>query len=719
MRRSIIHRAARWAVTAISFTLAAPPATGQVRDTVRADSAVRLPEIFITATRSEQGSRAGSPATASIDTATAADRAASRVAADLLRDTPGVHVQQTSAGQGAVVLRGLVGNQVLLLVDGIPLNNGTYRDGPGQYLATIDPETIDRLDVLRGPASVLYGSDAQGGVLNVITQPHPLRMGWSLAGAGHVSSANAGTRVRLSTGYAAGNLRIAGGVTLQQAGDLRAGGDVGAQRPTGFGAFGLDTRVTYTPTPLHRLTVALQHFALDEVPRYDRYVTFRAPAAGPDAEHVYDPQTRQLAYARHAYRPGTPGLRALTTTASLAVQREGRRRQRLVSGQPASTIEYTRDDVYTPGLSVVGESRFEPGDRVVALTWGAEAYRDVMASWGEITDLATRTATPLTRATAAGPLPAGRYPDGATMERVGVFVEADVALVSRLSLEAGGRWSGFRTVAEVGTDLGGRAEQRTDALTGQTGLVARVAEPVSLALRLAQGFRAPNLYDLTNVGPVPGGVVVPNSAVGPERSLSYEAGIRIDLERTAVDLVAYRTLIDDFIDRVPATFRGDTLLDGERVFQGRNVGDARVWGVEAMAVHRAGPVEARGTLLYTRGEQTLGDGTDEPMAKIPPLAGHARLRWRGAQGRWWIGYELRWAARQDRLSSRDLLDPRIEPGGTPGYAVHSVLAGATLGTLTLSAGLENLGDVLYRTHASGVDAPGRHVWVGIAVVQGW
>ncbi|MDH3497363.1 MAG: hypothetical protein OER21_11410, partial [Gemmatimonadota bacterium] len=103
MRRSIIHRAARWAVTAISFTLAAPPATGQVRDSVRADSAVRLPEIFITATRSEQGSRAGSPAAASIDTATAADRAASRVAADLLRDTPGVHVQQTSAGQGAVV----------------------------------------------------------------------------------------------------------------------------------------------------------------------------------------------------------------------------------------------------------------------------------------------------------------------------------------------------------------------------------------------------------------------------------------------------------------------------------------------------------------------------------------------------------------------------------------------------------------------------------------
>ncbi len=719
MRPPILPRAARCAVTALSFALTAAPATGQGRDSVPADSAVRLPEIFITATRSEQGSRAGSAAAGSSDTTFAADRAASRVAADLLRDTPGVHVQQTSAGQGAVVLRGLVGNQVLLLVDGIPLNNGTYRDGPGQYLATIDPETIERLDVLRGPASVLYGSDAQGGVLNVITQPHPLRMGWSLAAAGHVSSANAGTRVRLSTGYARGNLRIAGGATLQQAGDLRAGGDVGAQRPTGFGAFGLDTRVTYTPAPQHRLTVALQHFALDDVPRYDRYVTFRAPALGPDAEHRFDPQTRQLAYARHLYRPGTPGVRALSTTVSLSVQREGRRRQRFVSGQPASTVEYTRDDVYTPGLSVVGESRFAPGERVVALTWGAEAYRDLVASWGEIADLATRTVTPLTRATAAGPLPAGRYPDGATMDRVGVFLEADVALVPRLSLAAGGRWSGFRTTAEVGTDLGGRVEQRTDAFTGQTGLVLRVADPVRVALRLAQGFRAPNLYDLTNVGPAPGGVVVPNPDVGPERSLSYEAGARIDLARTALDLVAYRSLIDDFIDRVPATFRGDTLLDGERVLQGQNVGDARVWGLEAVAVHRAGPVEARGTLLYTRGEQTLGDGTDEPMAKIPPLSGQTRLRWLGAEGRWWVGYELRWAARQNRLSSRDLLDPRIEPGGTPGYAVHSVLAGATLGALTLSAGLENLGNVLYRTHASGVDAPGRHVWVGISLLQGW
>lgn len=714
-----LRRTVRCARVALLLTLTARPAAAQVRDSLPADSAVRLPEIFVTATRSEQGSHAGNPAAASADTATAADRAASRVAADLLRDTPGVHVQQTSAGQGAVVLRGLVGNQVLLLVDGIPLNNGTYRDGPGQYLATIDPETVERIDVLRGPASVLYGSDAQGGVLNVITQPHPLHLGWSAAGAGQVSSANAGARARLSTGYAGGAVRVGAGVTLQQAGDLRAGDDVGAQRPTGFGAVGLDARLTYTPTPRHRLTAALQHFALNDVPRYDRYVTFRAPAPGPDAVHVFDPQTRQLAYARYAYRPGAPALRTLTATASLAVQREGRRRQRLVSGQPASTVEYTRDDVYTPGLSVVGESRFETAHRIVTLTWGAEAYRDVLASRGDVADLVSRTVTPLTRTTTTGSIPTGRFPDGATMDRIGVFVESDVGLLPRLSVEAGARWSGFRTVAEVGTELGGRVEQRTHALTAQAGLVASVTDPVSVVLRIAQGFRAPNLYDLTNVGPVPGGVVVPNPNVGPERSLGYEVGVRVARARTAVNVVAFRTLIDDFIDRVPATFRGDTLLDGERVFQGQNVGDARVWGLEAAAAHRTGSLEGRGTLLYTYGQQTLGDGTDEPMAKIPPLSGQTRLRWLGAGGRWWLGYELRWAARQDRLSSRDLVDPRIEPGGTPGYAVHSLLAGVAVGTVTLSVGLENLGDALYRTHASGVDAPGRHVWVGVALLQGW
>lgn len=692
-------------------------AAAQARDSVPPDSVVRMPEIVVTATRSELVRDLESPAATATDTIGAAARGAGRVSVDLLRNAEGVHVQQTSAGQGAVVLRGLVGNQVLYLVDGIPMNNGTYRDGPGQYLATIDPDAIDRIEIVRGPASVAYGSDAQGGVVNVLTRPHPAVLGFGIGGALQASSANQGARARLSAGYGSATVQARLGVSLQEAGDLRAGGPVGAQNPTGWGAWGLDGRLDIVPSAAHRFTLGLQHWRMSDVPRYDRYWEFRAPALGPDFDYRFEPQTRQLGYARYTFHSNTPAVRRLAASASLAVQREGVTRRRWAADTtPDTRIDYTRDDVYTPGLSVEGESQFIVADRPLHLTWGAEGYHDVMHSHGERQNLVTGAVTPTERETSSGPIPAGRYPDGATMGRVGVFLEAHTPVTPWLQLSAGGRWSGSRTVAEVGTDLGGRVENEAGALTGQAGVVARLARPLDLALRVAQGFRAPNLYDLTNVGAVPGGVVVPNPTLDPEKSVTYEAGLRLHASSTAGNVVVYRTLIDGFIDRVPATFNGDTLLEGERVFQGTNIGDARLWGIEAEAIQRVAAFELRGTLLYTYGEQTLADGTVEPMSKIPPLSGTAEVRWWGARQRWWVAYRLHWATLQDRLSGRDLNDTRIQEGGTPGYTVHSVVGSVALfEPFTLSAGVENLADKLYRTHASGVDMPARHVWVGMSV----
>lgn len=713
-------RLARAGLTALGIMLATSRAAGQRPDSLRQrpDSALRVPPIIVTATRSDQVPLRESPVAAAVDTATEADRAEGRIAVDLLRSATGVYVQQTSAGQGAVILRGLVGNQVLYLVDGIPLNNGTYRDGPGQYLATIDPGSIDRFEIIRGPASVLYGSDAQGGVVNVLTRPHPTRLGWGFGASGQARSGNVGGRLRVSTGYGSGRLRVAVGASLAQAGDLRAGGEVGAQHPTGFNTLGLEARAEWTLGARHQLTLAAQHFAMDTVPRYDRYVDFRAPAPGPDARYELTPQWRQLAYARHTWQPGTPVLRSLTTTLSLAVQREGLLRQRLRNGAPEPATTYTRDDVFTPGVSVVGESRIAAGSRAIALTWGGEVYHDRLYSHGEITNLVTGDVTPLVRQTATGPIATGRFPTGATMVRSGAFLEASTRLLPRLHVSAGGRWSGFRTEAEVGTEFGGAVENTAAALTGQGGVVFTATQVLDVVARLAQGFRAPNLYDVTNIGAVPDGVVIPNPDARPERSLSYEAGARLHAGRTAFTLTAYRTLIHDFIDRVPATFNGDTLLGGERVFQGRNVGEARVWGLEAEAAHALGALDGEATLLYTYGQQTLGDGTSEPMAKIPPLAGTARVRWLGPAARWWVAYQLTWAAKQDRLSSRDLSDSRIQEGGTPGFAVHSLLASiAVTPGLSASLGLENLTNRLYRTHASGVDAPARNVWVGVSFLR--
>jgi outer membrane receptor protein involved in Fe transport len=681
------------------------------------DTVIQLGEVVVSGTRSTAVPRLEGAASLSLTVPQADLLGAGVIAADLLRDVPGTFVQQTSAGQGAVILRGLVGNQVLYLVDGVPMNNGTYRDGPGQYFATIDPELVDRVEVVRGPASVLYGSDAQGGVVNVQTRSSPSAGSPSMRIAGSYSSADQGLRGRASLGFRGSIWRLGLGASVVSTGDLRAGGEVGKQVPTGFNAEGADLDFSLMPNDRHALDVVLQHFSMHGVPRYDRYVTFRAPAPGRDAEHLFEPQTRQLAYARYAFTPHGVALSTLEATLSLSTQYEGRSRVRLQdTGDPADSRTLWRDDVYTPGISLVGTSMASLANTAVMLTWGADYYHDQLSSEGRIEEMSTGMHTELTRQTADGEIATGNFPDGANADRVGVFLNAETSVTDWLLLTLGARWSGFRNRADVGTELGGYVENTSSDLTGQLGVVVAPAPAWRIAARLAEGFRAPNLYDLTRAGPVPGGVALPNPDATPEKSLSGELSLRYQTNEAAFDVTGYYTRITDFIDRVPGEFQGDTMFYGERVFQGRNVGTARLWGIEAQAAKAFGPVQIDATLLYTFGEQEPPGPAVEPMSKIPPLNGHVAMRWTSPERPVWVEYLLRWATRQDRLGTRDLDDPRIpKPDGTPGFAVHGFRAGWTVAErVTLSAGLENVLDELYRNHASGVDNAGRHVWLGVS-----
>ncbi len=695
-------------VAASATTLAFP------QDTTTRDTIIRMEEYVVRATRAADTDKMNEIAALTISLPALGQRSSSPVAADVFRDLTGVHVQQTSAGQGSIVLRGLVGNQVLMLVNGVPLNNGTYRDGPGQYLATVDPETIDRIEIIRGPASVLYGSDAQGGVVNIITTPHVYRGERSVRIAGMATTSNLGYRGRFSAGLDTERWRFGVGGTLQYANDLRAGGGLGRQIPTGFDAAGLDAEVEFRLSDEHTFSGVVQHFNMVDVPRYDRYVDFRAPAPGRDAEHLFRPQTRQLGYFRYGYRAGTGILHRLDITGSLSVQREGRHRIRRESVGPDSIRTNWRDDVYTPGISVVGRSILALGASPISLTWGTEWYHDQLNSSGEDENLNSGQATPIERTGGTGPIPSGNFPDGADADRFGVFLAAEYPIIEQITVTAGGRFSLFRSEADNGIALGGSVENSASQLTGQIGVVVAPHRQWRIAARVAQGFRAPNLYDLTRAGPVPGGVSLPNPNAQPEKSVSSELSLRYGSSTTAFDITGYYSTITDFIDRAPSTFNGDTLFNGERVFQGINVGEARVWGIEAEAVQQIGPVQARTNLFFTRGDQTPASGLEEPMSKIPPFNGMIGLRWATASAPVWVEYIFRWSAEQDRLGSRDESDTRIPDGGTPGYAVHGVRAGASLmENLDVSAGFDNIADKLYRTHASGVDAAARHVWIGL------
>ncbi len=606
---------------------------------------------------------------------------------DALMDTAGVLVQKTNLGAGAPYVRGLVGNQILVLVDGVRLNNATYRFGPNQYLGTVDPDTLGAIEVVRGPGSVLYGSDAIGGVVNLVTRaPEFSNGGWTraLESRAGISAGAVEQRGRLGVSLASPTLAVRGGLSAHNTGDLRAGGSRGTLSPSGFGEAAGDLALAVRLSPAHLLTATLQAHHQDDVPRWDQVVQRGF------SRYAFDPQTRQLASLRYTAQ-SLGWADAVAATASFQRTEERRRIQR--AGSVTDTTE--RDRVRTFGLSVDIQKRLSPQ---LVLQGGGEAYADAVRSTR--VDLDTRTGVGLNRR--------GLYPDGATAASTAVFARG-VYTAGRLRAEDGTRYSSFRVSASDATfrDL----DVTPSAWVGQTGASVRLVGQSLLFGSLAQSFRAPNIDDVSTLGRFDSGIEVPSAGLAPERGLTSELGIRARGRAVSATVVAFRTNLTDLIDRVRATYDGLPTFDGQPVFQKANVGEARVTGWESEVEWRPYPaVVVTAHATATRGQALT---RNEPMRRIPPVNGGVALQWRPRTSTW-AGLATRWAARQNRLSSGDLADHRISPTGTPAWITVDAFGAAPMGQrLQVTGGVRNLFDRLYRVHGSGIDAPGITAWLAV------
>ena len=661
-----------------------------------------------------------------------------RLLLDALVAEPGVVVQQTTAGQGAAFVRALTGSQVLLMVDGVRLNNGTFRQGPSQYLSSVDPEVMQRMEVVRGASSTLYGSDAMGGVINVITRRagDVLELGesWVTEGSYTFDGATRGSRARVSTAAAVpdflSGLELFGGGSIGSWSHLRPGGGLPPQDPTGYDQWSGDLRLDLQATRRLRIEMAGQHSEQSDVPRYDRYVDFRAPGTagggvGRSARYLFEPQDRSLARLKGTLATSRPWMSTLDMQVSWQVQREGRS----IRGQslrddivvPSDRVRYVSDDVRSVALDVQGQAIH--GDGRSGVTYGLEVWDNVTRSSGREENLATGAETASFRWSGQEAVPTGRFPDGSRFGGGALYAFVDQPW-ERFRLQLGGRGSVYRTTTRVGDDYGGDVDSRVGNVTGEFGVVYRAAQGVSLRARAAQAFRAPNIYDLTLVGDVPGGIALPNPDLDPERSYTLEMGASLARGSTTAELTVFRIGIDDLLERSFGTFQGQSVYGPDLlpILTIQNIGSATIDGIEG--AFSAG-LPARGQLDLSA-SWTLGDAVvardgvlqDEPLSRVPPPTLSYRARWPLSRdgGSAWIEYFGKVADDQARLGFRDQIDSRIQDGGTPAYQVHSLRGGASWrDRLRISVGIENLFDELYRVHGSGIDAPGRHFFVRLDV----
>ena len=656
------------------------------------DAGHALPEIVVTASKAEQDPFRA-PQYVSVITGEEIDEKIPSTTPDLLTGEPGVLVQKTNLGGGSPFIRGLTGKQILLLVDGVRLNTSLTRYGPHQYLNTIDPGQIERIEIVRGPMSVLYGSDAMGGTINVITKKREdLDPGFDWGGIayGQYGSAAHERTGRLRFEGNLGSFGFTTGASYRGFSDLTGGRGIGLQEPTGYEEVDADGKFNFRIGTDHEIIVATQFVRQFHVPKTSE-VTL-----GGKEKYDYEPQIRHLTYLRYEGRNiAGRWLDLARATVSYSLQEEGEEVIEKYHFDEKDLVFETREHNEAKTLGVTLHLRSDLGPYSL-LSYGVEFYHDWIGSRKEYRE----DTQPFTQVRSA-------FPDGAVYSSFGAYLQDEIRLFGPLSLVVGGRYSRVDTEGELAdpSTLGGTQtlSLETDNFSGMAHLRIDLLDSTAVVLGVAQGFRAPNMEDF--FGKVDFSSEIPNTDLEPESSVNYEAGLKLKMSRLTGNLFYYFSEYEDLIDRVEV--QDD---DVESSCQRRNVGRARIQGVEMDALLAlTDRLSLSGTFSWTRGEDLT---SDEPLRRIPPAHGSLAVRYDFRDDLWAEASGL-FAARQDRLSQGDKDDPRIPEGGTPSYAVFSLAGGATLfDRLELTLMVENIGNVRYKTHGSGIYGPGTNFMAG-------
>ncbi|MBI3189898.1 MAG: TonB-dependent receptor, partial [Ignavibacteriales bacterium] len=362
-----------------------------------------IPQMVISATRSERDIFE-IPREVIMVQQRQVENNAVRFTPDALSEAPSILVQKTNYGAGAPVIRGLIGNQVLIMVDGVRLNNSTFRLGPNQYLNTVSPYLIDRIEVVEGPGSVLYGSDALGGTVNLITRDikNPQVSGLRLLTTLSSADWSGVNRIDYAKHFGHLSMNIGGGYRKQE--DLRGG--QGIQPSTGFSGYEGDMKVRYAFNDQNEITASYQLTEYKNVPRTDKI------SSGDDKKYLYNPQRRELSYLSYDVSGVSDFLQLMKVTLSFNRQVEGR--EEITTKKPKLETR-DMDEIQTLGVSVELHSLLDSQNH---LTYGFEWYSDKVSSRRDTVNLTNN------KSGAVKP----QFPDGTRYQTFGAFLQHQFTL---------------------------------------------------------------------------------------------------------------------------------------------------------------------------------------------------------------------------------------------------------------------------------------------------
>ncbi|WP_397445076.1 TonB-dependent receptor domain-containing protein [Polaribacter sp. R77954] len=690
-----------------------------------------------------------------------------QTSADLLATIPGIKVQKSQFGGGSPVIRGMESNRVLLVVDGVRMNNAIYRKGHLQNAITLSPNLLDKTEVVFGPSSVIYGSDALGGVIHYYTKTPKLSEETKVESHffSRFSTVNQEITTTVSAEVSHKNWASFTSVSYSDFGDLKVGenrnhgfsdwgkvfyfsenvnGNYAANptlnsnpnllRNTGFNQTDVLQKFFVPFTKNTDLKINLQYSTSSDIPRFDRLTELTEVTDASSlkfAEWYYGPQNRLLISSQLLINPNKNWLESGTITAAYQNIEESRI-QRKFGSLDRSYREETVDVFSINGDFSVPVTE----DKTRVLSYGFEfAYNNVASnSYGK-----TLTIVDDKIAGFANDFKVqSRYPDGGSnFLTSAAYLGYRQDLNSKSTLNTGIRFTNTNKNATWVDDTFLNFEDKTlsrnnSAVTATLGYVYKPNRNWQLNGVLSSGFRSPNIDDVGRVREKAGNVTIPNINVDPEFAYNAEIGILKYLNKRKFRIGAnlYYTLLDNYIQR-DFVYNADgsimqVAFDGElgNAVNNQNKGNAYIFGYTLNYLGKISKtVNTSGFITYTKGRTY---DTEEPMSSIPPLFGQFQLNYQ--KDKIALGADFRFNSKKDiedfnfieGIDNHDLT-PIVNANatddvdkfyGTPSWMTFGVNGSYEVNTnFSVQARFDNVFDEHYVEFASGVSSPGRNLSV--------
>lgn len=661
-----------------------------------------------------------------------------QTSATMLEQTGNIFVQRSQGGGGSPVIRGFEANRVLMVIDGVRMNNAVYRGGHLQNSITIDNNMLEKVEVLYGPSSTLYGSDALGGVIVFKSRQAELAE-WK----GMDVHTNLMTRYSSANNEATGHLDFNLGfrkfasltsVTFSKFGDMRQGNlrspfnpplgyrneyveregdsdvvyknpDPNVQKYTGYQQVDILQKFRYQQNEHINHTLNLQYSTSTDIPRYDRLTDYRSGSLR-YAEWYYGPQDRLMT----AYQFDATELPGFIDEIKAGVNYQYIEESRHQRGLNNNVRQNRTEILNVIGYNIDLRKIMNRNELIV----GTDGQYNNVNSNAMGKNIITGEASALD----------SRYPDGGSNMFYGAIYAQHLYKIvpGKLILNDGLRLN-FVNLRSTFNDKTffpfpySEAKQKNSALSGNLGLVYMPADRWRFTLNGSTGFRAPNVDDVGKVFESVSGeiLVVPNPNLKPEYTYNGDIGvIYTDANHIKLEVNGFYTWFTNAIVTSAFTLDGQdsVMYDGKQtgIVANQNAASAYVYGLNSAITLKLMPrVTFYSSFNYTYGRYS-NNGIEVPLDHIPPIFGKVSLMYRQKrfEGEVYTMYNG-WKRLSDYSPSGEDNLKYATPMGMPGWYTLNLRAGYRFtDNMSIQVALENIMDHNYRVFASGISAPGRN-----------